>query len=109
MSAISEQKRTYSNLDHGDWVRWWNAVNEQNGRPDKKIDFYWADNFPIRTPTVLRAVLVEPKLVDVLCKSHCLYTSSSAMTDDPRSSLLGTKPRHVLRSTTAAGHLRGRL
>ncbi|KAK4613153.1 hypothetical protein CLAFUR0_12733 [Fulvia fulva] len=68
-SAISEQKRNYSNLDHGDWVRWWNAVNIQNGSPDKNIDFYWADKFPIRTPTVLRAVLAEPKLVDVLYRA----------------------------------------
>lgn len=67
MAAISEQKRNYSSLDHGDWVRWWNAVNVQSGQPDKNIDFYWADKFPIRTPTVLRAVLAEPKLEAVLC------------------------------------------
>lgn len=41
MSAISEQKRNYMRLDHGDWVRWWNAINLQEGKPDKKIDFYW--------------------------------------------------------------------
>ena len=68
MTAVSEQKRNYMQLDHGDWCRWWNAVNEQEGKPDKPVEFYWADKFPIRTPTVLRAVLVEPKLVDVLCK-----------------------------------------
>jgi hypothetical protein len=44
-------------------------VNAQENSLDKNIDFHWADVFPIRTPTVLRAVLVEPKLVDVLCKS----------------------------------------
>ncbi|EME40092.1 hypothetical protein DOTSEDRAFT_179024 [Dothistroma septosporum NZE10] len=69
MAAISEQKRNYSTLDHSDWVRWWNAINEQDGCPDKNIDFYWADKFPIRTPTVLRAALVEPKLVDVLYRA----------------------------------------
>ena len=68
MSAISEQKRNYSQLDHQDWCRWWNAVNEQEGKPDKGIEFYWADVFPIRTPTVLRAVLAEPGLVGPLCK-----------------------------------------
>jgi len=68
MAAISEQKRNYSQNDHRDWVRWWNGVNAQDGSPDKNIDFYWADVFPIRTPTILRVVLVEPKLVDVLCK-----------------------------------------
>lgn len=67
MAAISEAKRNYSKLDHTDWVQWWNAVNHQNGRPDKNIDFHWADIFPIRTPTVLRAVFAEPRLVDVLC------------------------------------------
>lgn len=66
-SAVSEQKRNYANLDHSDWVRWWNAVNEQNGRPDQPIDFYWADIFPIRTPTVLRAAIAEPALVAPLC------------------------------------------
>lgn len=66
MAAISEQKRKYSQLDHTDWVRWWNQVNKQEGSPDKNIDFHWADIFPIRTPTVLRAVLVEPKLVGPL-------------------------------------------
>lgn len=68
MSAVSKQKRNYSQLDHSDWCRWWNGVNEQNGEQDKPIEFYWADIFPIRTPTVLRAVLVEPKLVGELCK-----------------------------------------
>ena len=73
MAAVSEAKRKYSQLDHLDWCRWWNDINDQNGRPDKNIDFYWADIFPIRTPTVLRAVLVEPGLVDVLCESFRIY------------------------------------
>lgn len=70
MSAVSEQKRNYSLLDHRDWSRWWNALNEQNGKPDQPINFYWTDKFPIRTPTVLRAALVEPNLVEPLCKSY---------------------------------------
>lgn len=70
MSAVSEQKRNYSQLDHQDWCRWWNAINEQEGKPDKPIEFYWADVFPIRTPTVLRAALAEPGLVGPLCKSY---------------------------------------
>lgn len=67
MKAISEAKREYMRLDQADWVRWWNDVNHQDGRPDKNINFYWVDIFPIRTPAVLRAVLVEPRLVDILC------------------------------------------
>ena len=62
MAAVSETKRLYSQWDHVCWTRRWNAINVQEGRPDKNIDFYWADVFPIRTPTVLRAVLVEPRL-----------------------------------------------
>jgi 2-hydroxychromene-2-carboxylate isomerase len=62
MAAVSETKRAYSQWDHVCWTRWWNAINTQEGKPDKNIDFYWADIFPIRTPTVLRAVLAEPKL-----------------------------------------------
>ncbi|KAM3422083.1 hypothetical protein BST61_g2459 [Cercospora zeina] len=80
MAAISEQKRNYSRLDHRDWVRWWNAINVQEGRPDKNIDFHWADIFPIRTPTVLKAVLVEPGLCDVLYRS--CWERNLNMSDD---------------------------
>ncbi|ETN41601.1 uncharacterized protein HMPREF1541_03537 [Cyphellophora europaea CBS 101466] len=66
MATVSEAKRKYQQLDHNDWCQWWNDINRQNGLPDKEISFHWADIFPIRTPAVLRAVLVEPKLVDVL-------------------------------------------
>lgn len=69
MTAVSVQKRNYSQLDHRDWCRWLNAVNEQEGKPDKPIEFYWADIFPIRTPMVLRAALVEPDLIAPLCES----------------------------------------
>ncbi|KAK5113695.1 hypothetical protein LTR62_003322 [Meristemomyces frigidus] len=81
MSSISEQKRNYSRLDHQDWCRWWNAVNEQNGKPDKPIEFYWADKFPIRTPTVLRAVLVEPRLVTPLFRA-CWEQNRDMSSDD---------------------------
>lgn len=81
MAAISKQKQAYSRLDHGDWVRWWNAINEQEGRPDKNIDFYWADVFPIRTPTVLRVALVEPKLTAALCKSSPEMFVARCLTD----------------------------
>ncbi|KIV99761.1 uncharacterized protein PV09_08567 [Verruconis gallopava] len=62
MAAVSEVKRQYSQWDHYCWTRWWNAINIQEGSPDKNIDFYWNDIFPIRTPTVLRAALAEPRL-----------------------------------------------
>ncbi|KAF2214389.1 hypothetical protein CERZMDRAFT_37374 [Cercospora zeae-maydis SCOH1-5] len=80
MAAMSEQKRNYSRLDHGDWVRWWNAVNVQEGKPNKSIDFHWADVFPIRTPTLLKAVLVEPKLCDALYRA--CWERNLNMSDD---------------------------
>ncbi|KAF7197309.1 hypothetical protein HII31_01360 [Pseudocercospora fuligena] len=69
MAAISEHKRNYMRLDHGDWVRWWNAINLQEGKPDKSVDFYWADNFPIRTPSVLRVALARPELAGLLYRA----------------------------------------
>ncbi|KAK3714741.1 hypothetical protein LTR37_007721 [Vermiconidia calcicola] len=81
MAAISEQKRNYMQLDHRDWVRWWNAVNDQEGRPDRNIDFHWADIFPIRTPMLLKAVLVEPKLVGPLFRA-CWESNLDMANDD---------------------------
>jgi 2-hydroxychromene-2-carboxylate isomerase len=68
MMAVSKTKALWSRQDHADWTAYWNAVNTQEGRPDKNIDFHWADQFPIRTPTVLRVAIVEPKTVPLLCK-----------------------------------------
>src|SRR5262245_39973081 len=67
MSAVSPAKAMWSRQDHSDWVRYWNAVNLQDGNPDKKIEFHWADIFPIRTPTVLRCVIVDPTTISMLC------------------------------------------
>lgn len=73
MQVISQQKRDYSGLDQTDWIRWWNAINAQTARPDKNIDFYWPDIFPIRTPTALRCALIEPQLTATLCKLSSDY------------------------------------
>jgi 2-hydroxychromene-2-carboxylate isomerase len=73
MLAYSEAKRNYSTADHKDWMNWWNAVNVQEGRKDKEIEFHWADVFPIRTPTVLRVGIIEPRAVDVLCELSQLW------------------------------------
>jgi hypothetical protein len=67
MSAVSQAKLVYMRHDHDDWVKFWNAVNNQEGGPDKPINFYWADIFPIRTPTVLRCAIEEPSGVSALC------------------------------------------
>lgn len=64
MLAVSPAKALWSRQDHADWTAWWNSV----GKMDKKIDFKWADTFPIRTPTVLRVGIVEPGAVALLCK-----------------------------------------
>lgn len=72
MQAMSEQKRKYMQRDHGDWVRWWNAVTLQEGREglDGKIGFQWPEKFPIRTTNLLRVVLVEERLCGVLCEKN---------------------------------------
>ncbi|KAH8726424.1 DSBA-like thioredoxin domain-containing protein [Phaeosphaeriaceae sp. PMI808] len=73
MGAVSAAKALWSRQDHADWVAYWNAVNVQEGRTDKNIDFHWADVFPIRTPTVLRVAIAEPKTVPLLysaCWEH---------------------------------------
>lgn len=62
MLAVSPAKALWSRQDHADWVRWWNSV----GKTDK-IDFKWADTFPIRTPTVLRVGIAKPETTDLLC------------------------------------------
>ncbi|XP_014551101.1 hypothetical protein COCVIDRAFT_31302 [Bipolaris victoriae FI3] len=72
MMAVSQVKAMWSRRDHADWVRWWNAVDVQEGQQqglqgmDGPIKFYWADKFPIRTPTVLRVGIVEPAATKVL-------------------------------------------
>lgn len=70
MLAVSPTKAAWSRQDHADWTAYWNAVNTSHGSKNKEIDFHWADVFPIRTPTVLRVVIVEPTTVAVLCKSR---------------------------------------
>ncbi|KAF1979552.1 thioredoxin-like protein [Bimuria novae-zelandiae CBS 107.79] len=67
--ADSPTKAAWSRQDQGDYVRFWNAVNVQKGRPDKNIDFHWPDVFPIRTPTVLRCAIVEPSTVPILYRA----------------------------------------
>lgn len=67
-SAISPTKAVWARQDHADWVRFWNSINAQEGQPDKNINFKWADVFPIRTPTVLRCAIVDPRTVPTLCK-----------------------------------------
>ncbi|KAF2124166.1 thioredoxin-like protein [Dothidotthia symphoricarpi CBS 119687] len=66
MLAISKAKALWSRQDHADWTAYWNAVNTQEGGKDAKIDFCWASQFPIRTPTVLRVSIVEPKTIPLL-------------------------------------------
>ncbi|KAJ4345089.1 hypothetical protein N0V95_005936 [Ascochyta clinopodiicola] len=66
MLAVSPTKATWSRQDHADWTAYWNAVNTSEGGAEEHIDFRWADIFPIRTPTVLRVAIVEPKAVPLL-------------------------------------------
>lgn len=68
MMAISQVKRNYNNLDLADWVRYWNAVNAQDHTMDKSIQLRFPDLFPIRSPTLLRCAIVDPKCVPAICK-----------------------------------------
>lgn len=76
MLAISPTKAAWTRQDHADWTAYWNAVNISTGSKTKDIAFHWADNFPIRTPTVLRVAIVEPATVPLLCKSFCIYRAN---------------------------------
>ncbi|KAK5946489.1 hypothetical protein PMZ80_000632 [Knufia obscura] len=69
MGAVSPAKAAWSRQDHADWTRYWNAVNLQEGSLDKNVDFYWADVFPIRTPTVLRVAMADPSTVPLLYRA----------------------------------------
>lgn len=80
MSAVSPTKAVWSRQDHADWTQYWNAVNQQEGNPEKNIDFYWADIFPIRTPTVLRVAIAEPSTVPVLFRG--CWEQNANMADD---------------------------
>ncbi|KAF2821588.1 thioredoxin-like protein [Ophiobolus disseminans] len=84
-SAISPTKAIWSRQDHADWTAWWNAVNVQEGKNDNGIEFHWADVFPIRTPTVLRVAIVEPKTVGLLysaCWEHNVNVADEAVLEE---------------------------
>ena len=66
---MSKPKARWSRQDLVDWTGYWNAVNVQDGGKDKEIRFGWTDHFPLRTPTVLRVAMVEPRTTEMLCKS----------------------------------------
>ena len=57
MMAMSEAKRNYMSKDMMDWIDFWGGV-----------PFNFSPVFPLRTPTALRAVIVEPKTFHVICK-----------------------------------------
>jgi 2-hydroxychromene-2-carboxylate isomerase len=84
MLAISKAKAAWSRQDHGDWTEWWNAISTQEGGKDKMIGFNWAEVFPIRTPTVLRVGIVEPRTVSLLCEfeSDLVQILKGSWTDD---------------------------
>lgn len=80
MAAVSPAKAMWSRQDHADWTRYWNAVNKQEGSPDANIDFYWADQFPIRTPTCLRCAIVDPTVVPLLYRA--CWIQNANVSDD---------------------------
>ncbi|KAI0024708.1 protein disulfide [Xylariomycetidae sp. FL0641] len=68
-AVISEQKRRYSLQDIHDWAEFWSVVDQQEGFSDEPIAFHWPDNFPIRSPTLLRCALASPECMSVLYKA----------------------------------------
>ena len=68
MLAMSPQKLAYTRQDQADWVRHWNAINSQQDGSKKAIEFRFPDVFPIRSPTLLRIAMIEPKTIPVLCR-----------------------------------------
>ncbi|KAH7064483.1 DSBA-like thioredoxin domain-containing protein [Paraphoma chrysanthemicola] len=80
MLAVSKTKALWTGQDRADWTAYWNAVNIQEGSPDKNIDFRQPDQFPIRTPTVLRVALAEPKTVPLL--SSACWEMNANVSDD---------------------------
>jgi 2-hydroxychromene-2-carboxylate isomerase len=91
MLAVSNTKAAWSRQDHEDWTAWWNAVNEQEGQADKVVDFYWADVFPIRTPTVLRVAIAEPKTTALLCEFAVMRDGVENEANIGRFCVLGTQ------------------
>jgi hypothetical protein len=69
--AVSKQKTEYTTLDLHDWARFWSVVDKQEGWSDQDTAVRWPDKFPIRTPTILRCAVLEPKCVPALCKCLC--------------------------------------
>jgi hypothetical protein len=67
MLAMSPQKLAYTRQDQADWVRHWNAISSQQEGSEKPIELRFPDIFPIRSPTLLRIAMVEPKTIPVLC------------------------------------------
>ncbi|KAI1335474.1 protein disulfide [Xylariaceae sp. FL0016] len=65
-TVVSEQKRQYGLRDLFDWVKFWGAVDEQEGRGERQAQFRWPDNFPIRSPTLLRCAIVNLDCIPVL-------------------------------------------
>ncbi|KAJ4303339.1 hypothetical protein N0V90_002232 [Kalmusia sp. IMI 367209] len=104
-SAISPTKAVWARQDHADWVRYWNAVNVQEGSPDKNIDFHWADVFPIRTPTVLRCAIVDITTVPLLYRA-CWEQNANVADESVLVELLnkgGYNGAELLRKANAPG------
>ena len=81
MLAMSPQKRAYSGKDQNDWLRHWNALNAQTGHQDEEITLRFPDQFPIRSPTLLRVAMVEPSTIPVMCMSCVLRVEINLVAD----------------------------
>ncbi|KAH8681715.1 thioredoxin-like protein [Xylariales sp. PMI_506] len=69
MMATSKPKMEYGQNDLRDWARFWNKVNEQEGISTGPLPFRWPDQFPIRSPTMLRCAIIDPTCIPVLYRA----------------------------------------
>ncbi|KAH9887531.1 protein disulfide [Xylariomycetidae sp. FL2044] len=67
--ANSEQRRNYDFQDLHDWTNFWNAVDQQEGCSNEPFSIYWTDHFPLRSPTMLRCAVVNPRVIPVLYRA----------------------------------------
>ncbi|CAJ2509892.1 Uu.00g057920.m01.CDS01 [Anthostomella pinea] len=68
-AAISQQKRQYGLQDLLDWAEFSGQVDAQQGQSYGPIAFCWPDNFPIRSPTMLRRAIANPDCIPLLEKA----------------------------------------
>ncbi|KXJ85889.1 thioredoxin-like protein [Microdochium bolleyi] len=82
-TAASKQKREWGSLDMVDWVRFWRAVDEQDGLQGSDVKpepVRWPDVFPIRSPNLLRCAIADEAVIPTLYRA--CWVQNKNMSDD---------------------------